>query len=124
MSKSQSQNGLDVKLKLQETVSRKDANLTEYLQKLADYVYPCYTLRIPFANAKRALRRDKRARIVAYNVYQASAHANSCTVHGLGCALFYKPIWQLTVNERGHYADSEDTFLFKIEDSPDTRLGA
>ena len=42
----------------------------------------------------------------------------------LGCALFYKPIWQLTVNERGHYADSEDTFLFKIEDSPDTRLGA
>ena len=41
-----------------------------------------------------------------------------------GCALFYKPIWQLTVNERGHYADSEDTFLFKIEDSPDTRLGA
>ena len=35
----------------------------------------------------------------------------------LGCALFYKPIWQ-------HYADSEDTFLFKIEDSPDTRLGA
>ena len=30
--------------------------------------------------------------------------------------LFYKPIWQLTVNERGHYADSEDTFLFKIED--------
>ena len=37
----------------------------------------------------------------------------------LGCALFYKPIWQLTVNERGHYADSEDTFLFKIEDSPD-----
>ena len=36
----------------------------------------------------------------------------------LGCALFYKPIWQLTVNERGHYADSEDTFLFKIEDSP------
>ena len=45
-------------------------------------------------------------------------------VHTLGCALFYKPIWQLTVNERGHYADSEDTFLFKIEDSPDTRLGA
>ena len=42
----------------------------------------------------------------------------------LGCALFYKPIWQLTVNERGRYADSEDTFLFKIEDSPDTRLGA
>ena len=42
----------------------------------------------------------------------------------VGCALFYKPIWQLTVNERGHYADSEDTFLFKIEDSPDTRLGA
>ena len=42
----------------------------------------------------------------------------------LGCALLYKPIWQLTVNERGHYADSEDTFLFKIEDSPDTRLGA
>ena len=42
----------------------------------------------------------------------------------LECALFYKPIWQLTVNERGHYADSEDTFLFKIEDSPDTRLGA
>ena len=42
----------------------------------------------------------------------------------LGCALFYKPIWQLTVNERGHYADSEDTVLFKIEDSPDTRLGA
>ena len=42
----------------------------------------------------------------------------------LGCALFYKPIWQLTVNERGGYADSEDTFLFKIEDSPDTRLGA
>ena len=42
----------------------------------------------------------------------------------IGCALFYKPIWQLTVNERGHYADSEDTFLFKIEDSPDTRLGA
>ena len=42
----------------------------------------------------------------------------------LGCALFYKPIWQLTVNERGHYADSEDTFLFKIEESPDTRLGA
>ena len=42
----------------------------------------------------------------------------------LGCALFYKPIWQLTVNERGHYADSEDTFLLKIEDSPDTRLGA
>ena len=40
----------------------------------------------------------------------------------VGCALFYKPIWQLTVNERGHYADSEDTFLFKIEDSPDTRL--
>ena len=38
--------------------------------------------------------------------------------------LFYKPIWQLTVNERGRYADSEDTFLFKIEDSPDTRLGA
>ena len=42
----------------------------------------------------------------------------------VGCAFFYKPIWQLTVNERGHYADSEDTFLFKIEDSPDTRLGA
>ena len=42
----------------------------------------------------------------------------------IGCALFYKPIWQLTVNERGRYADSEDTFLFKIEDSPDTRLGA
>ena len=42
----------------------------------------------------------------------------------VGCALFYKPIWQLTVNERGHYTDSEDTFLFKIEDSPDTRLGA
>ena len=42
----------------------------------------------------------------------------------VGRALFYKPIWQLTVNERGHYADSEDTFLFKIEDSPDTRLGA
>ena len=42
----------------------------------------------------------------------------------VGCALFYKPIWQLTVNERGRYADSEDTFLFKIEDSPDTRLGA
>ena len=42
----------------------------------------------------------------------------------LGCALFYKRIWQLTVNERGRYADSEDTFLFKIEDSPDTRLGA
>ena len=42
----------------------------------------------------------------------------------LGCALFYKPIWQLTVNERGHYADSEDTFLFKIEDSLDTCLGA
>ena len=39
----------------------------------------------------------------------------------IGCALFYKPIWQLTVNERRHYADSEDTFLFKIEDSPDTR---
>ena len=36
--------------------------------------------------------------------------------------IFYKPIWQLTVNERGHYADSEDTILFKIEDSPDTRL--
>ena len=46
---------------------------------------------------------------------------NTCL---LGCALFYKPIWQLTVNERGHYADSEDTFLFKIEDIPDTRLGA
>ena len=44
--------------------------------------------------------------------------------YSLGCALFYKHIWQLTVNERGHYADSEDTFLFKIEDSPDTRLGA
>ena len=45
-------------------------------------------------------------------------------MHGngiVGCALFYKPIWQLTVNERGHYADSEDTFLFKIEYSPDTR---
>ena len=44
----------------------------------------------------------------------------------VGCALFYKPIWQLTVNERGHYAHSEDTFLFKIEDGPDTRprLGA
>ena len=23
---------------------------------------------------------------------------------------------QLTVNERGHYADSEDTFIYKIED--------
>ena len=42
----------------------------------------------------------------------------------IGCTLFYKPIWQLTVNERGHYADFKDTFLFKIEDSPDTRLGA
>ena len=42
----------------------------------------------------------------------------------LGCALFYKPIWQLTVNERGHYADSEETFIFKIKDSPDTRLVA
>ena len=49
---------------------------------------------------------------------------NYTSLCSLGCALFYKPIWQLTVNERGHYADSEDTFLFKIEDSPDTRLGA
>ena len=49
---------------------------------------------------------------------------NLYTLSILGCALFYKPIWQLTVNERGHYADSGDTFLFKMEDSPDTRLGA
>ena len=26
----------------------------------------------------------------------------------LGCALFYKPLWEFTVNKRGHYADSED----------------
>ena len=55
-------------------------------------------------------------------VYESDAH--TCQACKIGCALFYKPIWQLTVNERGHYADSEDTFLFKIEDSPDTRLGA
>ena len=53
--------------------------------------------------------------------YSELAYGFDCMV---GCALFDKPIWQLTVNERGHYADSEDTFLFKIEDSPDTRLGA
>ena len=54
-----------------------------------------------------------------------SRQTADCLLHYLvGCALFYKPIWQLTVNERGHYADSEDTFLFKIKDGPDTRLGA
>ena len=58
-----------------------------------------------------------------YGLYMASIWA-LYGLYNLGCALFYKPIWQLTVNERGHYADSEDTFLFKIEDSPDTRLGA
>ena len=42
---------------------------------------------------------------------------------GGGCALFYKPIWELTVNERGYYADSEDTFLFKIDSSPAQLLG-
>ena len=31
---------------------------------------------------------------------------------------FYKPIWQLSVYERKHNADSEHTFLFKIEGSP------
>ena len=41
----------------------------------------------------------------------------------LGCALFYKPLWEFTVNKRGHYADSEDTFLFKIEASPALSLG-
>ena len=59
------------------------------------------------------------------NVYLTLFESHfSYGITALGCALFYKPIWQLTVNERGRYADSEDTFLFKIEDSPDTRLGA
>ena len=72
----------------------------------------------------------KPARIKEVHSKLHSFQASLCTLTAthltliLGCALFYKPIWQLTVNERGHYADSEDTFLFKIEDSPDTRLGA
>ena len=39
-----------------------------------------------------------------------------CTCrYELGCGLYYKPIWRLTVNERGHNADSEDTILFKLK---------
>ena len=37
------------------------------------------------------------------------------SVQPLGRALFYKPIWELTVNERRHYADSEDTFFLKLK---------
>ena len=65
--------------------------------------------------------------VMGMQIYFIKSKINSVIVikeYNLGCALFYKPIWQLTVNERGHYADSEDTFLFKIEDSPDTRLVA
>ena len=36
----------------------------------------------------------------------------------VGCTFFYKPIWQLSVYKRVHYADSDDNFLFKVEDSP------
>ena len=66
------------------------------------------------------------ARWTVYNMFgfETNFHLQVDAFSTLGCALFYKPTWQLTVNERGRYADSEDTFLFKIEDSPDTRLGA
>ena len=41
----------------------------------------------------------------------------------LGCALFSKPKWESYVSKIGHYSDSEDIFLIKI-DSPDGLLGA